>query len=445
MVDDKKNKRDRTVQAWEAFLTELEKKFGSECVHKWLRTLKVLRFDAANLYLEAEDSFQANWFEEHVRPLLISFKNSNDRPIQVHLSSPQKRKEKKKNNFFSPFLSIDSDPLDPQMTLENFLPLSGNEMALRFVQQISLSAQHSFNPIFFYGSSATGKTHLLNATALAFQSLGKKVFFVHAKTFTEQLVAALRQGAMLEFRKTYRKADLLIIDDVHLFAKKSATQEEFFHTFNALHTTGNPIILSSHLSPSFLTDIEPRLISRFEWGITIALPDLKKKEILSVLEKKLNLMELNFTEEAKSFLLEKFSYHLKKIHGALQALLLRNNPLPPKIDSTILIQSLADLLEQEEKTALNADSILQAVAHHFGIRIEDILGTSHARDYSLPRQVAMYFCRQKLKMPYMKIGDLFERDHSTVMTSIKSIARMQEKKEELLSTLLEIARSFEKT
>ncbi len=442
MVDDKENKRDHPMQAWEIFLAEQEKKFGKESVRKWLRSLKVLRFDAANLYLEAEDSFQLNWFEEHIRPLLSSLKNSNDRVIRVHLSTWQKKEEKKKPKFFSSAFRIAPDFLDPEMSLENFMPFSGNELAFKLIEQTLNASSLSFNPIFLYGNSATGKSHLLNAAALGFQKLGKKVFFVHAETFTDHVVGALRQGCMQEFRKAYRTCDVLILDDIHIFSRKNATQEEFFHTFNALHTMGNQILLSANTAPEHLFAIEPRLISRFEWGITIPMQDLAKGELFSILGEKSQLLGIHLTEEAKFFLLSALSYNLKKIHKALQALLLRNQHLPPKIDSALLKSTLPDLFEQETKNALNTDHIVRKVANFYGILPQDILGNSQARGHSFPRQIAMYFCRQKLKMPYMKIGDLFNRDHSTVMTSIKTIEQLQNKKEELSSALLEIAKGF---
>jgi chromosomal replication initiator protein len=442
MVDDKEDKRNRAMQAWEVFLNEQEKRFGKESVQKWLRSLKVAQFDAANLYLEAEDSFQVSWFEEHIRPLLVSFKNNNDRPIRVHLTLLGQKQRIKKAKFFSSRFSIVSDSIDPEMTFENFFPFPANEMAYRLLVQTLTTSFPTYNPIFLYGNSSTGKSHLLHAAAAEAIKKGKKVFMVHADSFTEHVVGALRQGCMQEFRKNYRSVDLLIIDDVQVFSKKNATQEEFFHTFNTLHTSGKQILLSANLAPKLLNDIEPRLISRFEWGISVPLLDLQKEDLLFLFDKKCQHLGMVLETEARHFLLESFTYNFKKVLQALQALLVRSQKLPPKIDLSFLTSILPDLLEQEKRNALNAEKILKSVAHHYGLKVEDLLGASQAREVSLPRQVAMYYCRLKLKLPYMKIGQLFDRDHSTVMTSIKTIEKHQKTKEELSSSLIEISKSF---
>ncbi|HAB99754.1 MAG TPA: chromosomal replication initiation protein, partial [Parachlamydiales bacterium] len=239
----------------------------------------------------------------------------------------------------------------------------------------------------------------------------KKVFFVRAETFTEHVVQAIRLGTMQNFRQTYRDIDVLIVDDVHIFAKKNATQEEFFHTFNTLHTSGKQIILSANAAPSLLTDIEPRLISRFEWGLSASLePSPQKKEIL---ERKAQLWKLNLHPATFDFLLKEIPPQAIK---ALQALALRADHV--HIDPVLARKYLKDFLSREEELLLKPEHIIQQIATHFGIKPEDLLSKSQTREFALPRQIAMYACREKLKMPYQAIGELFDRDHSTVMSSV---------------------------
>jgi chromosomal replication initiator protein len=395
-----------------------EKDLGTEVVQQWLP--KLIHFDAANVYLEASDSFQTSWFEEHVRPRLAGFVNNNQRPIKVHISATKgapAKKEEPRQLQFTP------SPLDPDMTLDAYLCPQENQVGYQLLQ-----APSPFNPIFFYGPHGAGKTHLLMGAAIAMQKQGKRVFFVKAETFTEHVVQAMRFGQMQNFRKVYRDIDALIVDDIHLLARKTATQEEFFHTFNTLHTSGRPILLSANVPPMQLSEIEPRLVSRFEWGISlkVAPGDLK-----AILEKKAACWKLEIPEDIFLFLLERFP---SAPVMALQALALRAKGKP--LSRLLAEQLLKDLLAKEEGKSLTCEKIVKAVAAHYGITSEDLLGKSQTREIALARQVAMYLCREKLQLPYQKIGEAFSRDHSTVMSSIKQIQKgIEEKKADLLDAL----------
>lgn len=421
MVDDKKNEglsRHFDMKIWNSFLAQLERELGSETVAKWVRPLKILRFDAQNLYLEAQDSFQVSWFEEHIRPRLKRMLiNNNQHPIRVHLFLPfQEKKEKVKEKKSSSTFLITPDSLDPECTFENFLTSQENEMAFRILSEVS------YNPIFLYGPKGSGKTHLLMSAALSLQKKGQKVFFVRAETFTEHVVQAMRLGFMQEFRKIYREIDTLFIDDIHIFSKRSATQEEFFHTFNTLHTTGRQIILSSNFSPSRLKEIEPRLISRFEWGISIG---IQKGDMGRILEKKAVLWQFPLSKELESYLLKAFPENPLL---ALQALVLRAKK-EEVMTPSVAEQLLSDLFEKTHAEALTSEKIIKAVAAHYSLKSEDLLSKSQLREIALARQVAIYLCRERLKLPFQKIGELFGKDHSTIMASSEKIRKKAEKKE----------------
>lgn len=425
------------MQAWEQFLSKHLKDIGEENVHKWLRTLKTLKYDACNLYLEASDSFQANWFEEHIRPRLKSFVNNNNHPINVHLAvagtTPAPAKIYTGMAAAAPILP---DPLHPHFTFPFFSQTEENGMAFGLLSQIigydpktqtvgqpevSLAA---FNPIYIYGGKGSGKTHLLMGAAQLFQSKGLHVFFVNAEKFTEHVVGAIRQSRMQEFRKAYRNIDILMLDDIHILARKAATQEEFFHTFNTLHTLGKQIILTANVAPKDLTEIEARLISRFEWGLTLHI-DKKKENLRDILLMKAKAFQMVLPETVINLLLSSFGANAKNLCSALEALALRANMdnKSSQLTQSIAEKYLEDLLELEKKNASSPQTIVKAVSEHYSIRPGDILGKAQNREASLPRQVAMYFCRAHLKLPFMKIGEFFGRDHSTVMTSIKQVEK----------------------
>ncbi len=420
--------------AWENFLSLKEGELGKAVVGRWLRPLRILDFDACNLYLEAQDSFQANWFEEQIRPKLKQqLKNNNGREIQVYLvvkaeeKDARPKKEKKGKPTYRPELTLSSDSLDPDATLGDFVVTHSNDLLKSFLTEFTASppkiALGSFNPLFFYGPSGAGKSHLLMGLAHCLKERGLSVFYIRAETFTEHVVRAIRIGAMQEFRKAYRHIDVLIIDDVHLFARKWATQEELFHTFNTLHTAGRQIILSANAPPHLLTEIEPRLISRFEWGILLRTEKLEPAEVKELFQKRMSSYGLPLTEELLSFLFSTFSQP-KSISRALHTLLLRSHSKKTStLDLNLVKSYLAPLIEEEKENVLSPTKIVRAVADFYGMRTDDILGKSQSRDCAMPRQMAMYICRLQLDLPFLKIGSFFERDHSTVMSSIRQIQK----------------------
>lgn len=273
-----------------------------------------------------------------------------------------------------------------------------------------------FNPLFLYGPKGAGKTHLLMGAALAFAKEKKRVFYAHANTFTNHVVQAIRMGQMPEFRAVYRNIDILLIDDIEKLSNRDATQEEFFHTFNTLHTLGKQIVLTSSVPPSKLTDIESRLISRFEWGIAVG---MERAEIREILTSKAKIWKLNLSDKVEEFLIAKFP--LNPIM-ALQALTLRiQGNSSPTVEATEHL--LRDLLQKESDQAITPEKVVKALSEHFGVKGADLTGKSQMREFALPRQIAMYLCREALKMPFQAIGKFFGRDHSTVMASVKQIQK----------------------
>lgn len=420
------------MRAWEEFLTLQESELGVETVHKWLKTLKISHFDARNLFLEAKDSFHAMWFEEHIRDkVLHKFVNNNNKKINVHLSvanaTPQKNKTLKKSaKPLPPTFNLTFDELDPYNTFERFVVSENNFVTHKFLSQLCQSSLEpgTFNPIYIHGTAGTGKTHLLMAIAHALKNRGVKVLYSRAETFTEHVVASIRLGEMSVFREAYRKSEVLIIDGVQVLSKKGATQEEFFHTFNTLHLAGKQIILSANCSPAELQYIEPRLVSRFEWGITMNLFPVNKDELRQIVHQKSVFLNFPIHQKVIDFLIENFT-RSQSVIKALEALILRShlNKQCHSLQLTVpqVKQVLNDLIIEEKKHKLTPEKILLFVAEIFGLKTEDLLGKGQTREHVFPRQLAMYFCRNKLKMPFTKIGELFSKDHSTVMSSVKMI------------------------
>lgn len=419
------------MKAWDTLLTLLEEKLGKKTVDEWLRRLKVVKFDAGNLYLDATDSFQISWFKEYVTPYLSKyFLSGRGKPIKIHFTIqgkpfPPKKEMEKETPLFQP------DPLEPHAIFEEFITKGDKHLPLNILSELVEGSLPfgSYNPIYLYGPQGSGKTHLLMATAHALQERGVSCFYVRADTFTEHVIRAFRSTSLQEFRKIYRDIDVLIIDDIHLLSRKTATQEELFHTFNRLHTAKLQIILGANQPPHLLEEIEERLISRFEWGITLSIHTPTEEDRMKILEERGKALELPLNAPIKEFLIKTFKnpHTLVQSLGAL-ALRLPHATLPPDLE--IVEYHLKDLIEKESKTVLTPEKILKTVANTFGIKTEDILGKAQNKECALPRQIAMFLCREKLGLPYPQIGRLFSRDHSTVMSSVKRVKMGLEKKEE---------------
>jgi len=438
------------MQQWNDFLRETERDFGKATTDTWLRSLSILTSDQNSITLEAADQFQALWFEEHIRPRLKKRPLLNEgKKVKVTLSirNEEKKGRNTSENKDENQISFAPDSIESHCHFSQFVPGEKNELPYRVICELAgynpetnafektpRLATGELNPIYLYGSHGLGKTHLIMSLANALKNRGLNVFYVKAETFTDHVIAAYRSSLIQEFRESYRAADILIVDDVHILSKKSTTQEELFHTFNFLHTRRKQVIFTSNCSPRSLVDVEERLVSRFEWGITLALERLSREEKKTFLQTKLESLDFPLQHAASTFLLEMFHSNSSLVRAA-EALVLRTH-----VDTKINKQSdqlseedinylLRDLIEKEHKKLLTPEKLLSIVAKTYKVTPEDILGKSKTKECVIPRQVAMYLCRKELNLPYLRIGSIFSRDHSTVMSSVRLVSKAIEKQD----------------
>jgi chromosomal replication initiator protein len=441
-------------QCWEAFLGRLELELGKETVDRWARTLVVKAGSGPKLVLEAKDSFQALWFEEHLRPRLSALVDPIGSPVQISLQVAGRtapRPTKPRPQRFDPnHFSLTFPEVDSVCTFDHFLPVVENEIVIRLLDEVcaqlagarlrSLSPIVAAspesnrlpppNPIFLSGPSGSGKTHLLIATAQRLRQAGLSVIVAKSDLFTEHVVRSIRAGEMSAFRKLWRNVDALLVDDVHCLARKSATQEEFFHTFNSLHVAGKQIILTANCLPQQLQFIEPRLVSRFEWGVVLPMQTIPRKQFPLLLERRAQRLDFLLSPKMAHFLAETFSSTPKACINALQTLIVRlslakHRPLatPAAMTLSQIVDLLADLIEDEKNLALTPEKIVNVTAETYGITREDLLGRSQSREFVLPRQIAMFLIRKHLKAPFMRIGEFFSKNHSTVMSAIRQVEK----------------------
>lgn len=428
------------MKLWQEFVQAQESSLGKEAVSKWLQPLKIAHFDARNLYLETDDPFAIHWFEEHIRSKACkSFVNNNNAPIKIHLALTQALSTpKKQKKSWKPNLNLSPDSLDPQATFDLFVPGECNELTVRLFKNI-LDKKEVFNPVFLTGPLGCGKTHLLMAAASYLTNKGFSCFYVRAETFTDHLIGAIRNGANHTFRTLYRNHDYLLVDDIDSIAGRQATQEEFFHMFNALHTAGKQMIFAARQLPRSSLHIEPRLTSRFEWGIVLSITSLKSCEYKELLLKRLEHLSFPLPDETISYLLEHFD-SASSLIAAVNALMLSahlNHELSQKLIPDKAAVILEKLLLEEQSVKLTPEKIISCVCDVCHTAPSDILGKSQKQECVLPRQIAIYLCRLHLNMPFKKIGAVFSRDHSTIMTSVKLMEEKLNQKNQEISQLIQ--------
>ena len=293
---------------------------------------------------------------------------------------------------------------------------------------------HAYNPLFLYGGVGLGKTHLMHAigNAVIARFPRKRVVYATSEKFTNEFITSIQQGRIDDFRNRYRRIDLLLIDDIQFIADKERTQEEFFHTFNAIHEDGKQIVLSSDRPPKQITTLEERLRSRFEWGLIADLtaPDLETR--IAILRAKADEQGLPVSAEALEFIARKIVSNIRELEGALNRIMAYANMQGMPITAELAQAVLSNVLYNPKKRAVTLDKIAQAVADYYGVDMEVLRGQKRDRAIVVPRQIAMYLMRAETDVSLLRIGaELGGRDHSTVLHACDKIDRESQENEEL--------------
>ena len=318
--------------------------------------------------------------------------------------------------------------LNPRFTFDSFVVGSSNQFAHAAARAVAESPSRSYNPLFLYGGVGLGKTHLVHAIAheVVRRSPAMKVMYLSAERFLNELINALRFERMHEFKSRYRELDVLLMDDIQFIAGKDSTQEEFFHTFNALHDAQKQIVVTSDALPKEIPTLEERLRSRFEWGLIadIQPPDLEMK--VAIIRKKAAAEKAEIPNDVALFIAGTVKTNVRELEGRLNRVLAFSSLTGKPVSVELARETLRDILGHEENRAVPAE-ILKTVASHYGLRVSDLKAKTNAKPISFPRQVAMYLCRKLTGLSYPEIGRLFnDKHHSTVMHSVEKIEKLVE-------------------
>jgi chromosomal replication initiator protein len=331
--------------------------------------------------------------------------------------------------------------LNPKYTFETFVIGSSNRFAHAAAVAVAEAPAKAYNPLFIYGDSGLGKTHLLHAIGHYTQSLyhGVRVRYVSSEEFTNDFINMIRDGKQDGFRRRYRDVDVLLVDDIQFLENKEGTQEEFFHTFNTLHNAEKQIVISSDRAPKRLVTLEDRLRSRFEWGLITDVQPPELETRIAILRKKAVQEGLNAPPEALEYIASRISTNIRELEGALIRVTAFASLNRQSVDLQLAEIVLKDLIPEAQGPEITASTIMGQTASYFGLSIDDLCGTSRSRVLVTARQIAMYLCRELTDLSLPKIGQQFGgRDHTTVMHAERKIRSLMAERRSIYNQVTEL-------
>jgi len=428
------------MKTWSSLLPLLRQLLGNDDFETWVSPLEATESPDGALTLSCENPIVIDWIRDHLLSDLEAVARSHfGRDFHVHLSStisstptPQKPTTRK----------IPTLPLTPHFTFDRFVIGPSNQFAAAAAEAVAERPGDTYNPLFIYGGSGLGKTHLLHAIAHKAVENNRHLRAVYLTTeqFTNEFIYCLRTKDLDLFRQTFRDIDILLLDDIQFITGKEQTQQEFFHTFNTLRTSGRQVVLTSDCRPADIKGLEERLRSRFIQGLLtdIQPPDLETR--CAILKEKGRAQGWDLPEDVVLFIARQVQNNVRELEGCLNRTIafsqLRNTPLT----TDVVRQALFDILP-EEREASPAD-IIRFVAQHYGIRVSDIKGRNNRRSIALPRQVSMYLIRNILDLSFPEIGRLFSKHHSTAMYAVESVGKMRRSNPDFDATLTSFTDHF---
>ena len=433
-------------EAWARLLERARKELPEQTFKTWLEPTEPLKIEGDKLIVGAPDRFAAEWNESKHSELLRSLAPiALGQPMTVIFQVNEERKKRPQMDLFvaeapKPGLSeaeahqraANTPPLSDRYIFDLFVIGKSNELAAAAAHAVAQAPGKVYNPLFIYGETGLGKTHLMQAIAHEIVSAEprSRITYMSTEQFTNELIAAIQNRTTGEFRRRFRETDLLLVDDIHFLKGKETTQEEFFHTFNALYEAGRQIVLTSDRPPSEIPGLEARLVSRFQWGMVadIEPPDLEHR--IAILRQKaaIDHLEMTLPEEVIRFIAENVRSSVRELEGSIIKLLAYASLKHQEITIELAREALRDKLRplaSSGAAGLTSYVIQDAVAKEWGVTSEGLRSKTRTKNLTVPRQVAMFLMREMLGMQLVEIGATFGgRDHSTVIHSLERAIAM---------------------
>jgi len=430
----------KSLSIWNSLKDKLLSSLGSTLYDTWFKPLKPLSLSSDFFEIAVPNKFYLDWVKEHYLPLIQrSLVEITGQELKIVFTvasmkdaAPVSRKSPAVEE--SPRQPQANKPppsqLNPKYIFDNFVVGISNRFCHAASIAVAQSPGTTYNPLFIYGGVGLGKTHLMHAIGQFILSKNRSlnVCYVSSEKFTNQLIESIQNRSTVKFRNLYRSVDVLLIDDIHFLEGKEQTQEEFFHTFNALYDNHKQIVITSDRSPKEIPQLEERLVSRFEWGLVADLqpPDLETR--IAIVRKKAAQSNLALPDEIATFLANRIKSNIRKLEGSLIRVVSYASLTGSKLTIEIAEEVLHDLLISEESPIISVEDIQKNVAELYDIRLSDLKSPKRPKTIAFPRQVAMYLTRTLTALSLPEIGEQFGgRDHSTVLHAVRSIeAKMKD-------------------
>lgn len=430
-------------QIWEEALKMIEEETSPVSFATWIQPIVPCGIIGNKIILQVKESFLKEIIEKRHLPLIrtaIKMVTKNEYDIMITTEEEQKAGNLHNLAAEKPAENELARNLNPKYVFDSFVVGNSNRMAHAASLAVAESPAQAYNPLFLYGNSGLGKTHLMHSIGhfILDRNPQAKVLYVTSETFTNELINSIQNNKNEEFRNKYRNIDVLMIDDIQFISKKEGTQEEFFHTFNALYNSKKQIILSSDKPPKELDVLEERLRSRFSWGLPVDIQPPNYETKVAILRKRAELDNIYIDDEIFDYIATHIKSNIRDLEGALNKIKVYSKLNKKPIDLELSKIALQDLIDNKTKQAITPELIMQTVAEHFNIQTSDIISKKRSHDIAYPRQICMYLCKKMTDQSLVKIGEIIgKRDHSTVIHGIEKIEKDLEKDPEL-SKVIEV-------
>ena len=441
------------AQLWQKVSTALKPQVSADTYKRWFSAVRLVNAGDETLTFLVPNNIYQFWIESNHLPALQSaVETALGAPRSIRFTMPDgsasspepvsavaETAEPADEPLAEPKSSGGTAlGLNPRNTFESFVVGPNNEIAHAASLAVAQSPARTYNPLFIYGGVGLGKTHLMQAIGQYVFSKKKnaKVMYLSSELFINEFIDAIQHSTLVKFRKRYRQADLLLIDDIQFLGGKERSQEEFFHTFNTLFDGHKQIVLSSDRPASEIANLEHRLVSRFEWGLTAELqpPDVETRT--AILRKKARSLQIKLRDEIFDFLANRIRTNVRRLEGALMRVASFASLSGKELTSEVVEHLLKDILNEEARHAVTIEQIQRKVAEHFDVRLADMTSKRRPANIAFPRQIAMYLARELTKASLNEIGDAFGgRDHGTVLHACKLVKKRMHEQDNIRQTI----------
>ena len=422
---------------WKTVLERLKQQLSDTTINTWFDEVTVVTMEDSALVLHCGNSFKKNTIEKRFMPQIKeALRDIFSSDLEVKLLDDEQLAAYHGVRPDHPETPGESDAF----SFETYVVGPQNKMAYAAARSVAEKPAGSFNPLFIYGDSGLGKTHLLHAIARQTRRLRQdsSIVLVKGVDFTNDLIESIRGGTTSEFRNKYQSEDLLLVDDIQFIAGKKQTEEEFFHTFNALYESGKQIVLTSDRPPKEMTQLEDRLRTRFEWGLMVDVEPPDYETRLAIIRNKAALLGINLPDRIASMIAENITANVRQIEGVLNKILAYSD-LMGVMDEEAIMKALEDVVKKSNEYIPTPESIIEYIAKYFGLDSEVLQGQSRGRDIVNARQISMYLIRRMTNLSLNDIGKAFgDRDHTTVLHSLDKVEKQMRSDPAFAETVKEI-------